>query len=58
MFKLPSGATSNVPAHDEDAARVVLARESYKDAPIHEWPCIGYKRSSRLRVHEALLHPV
>lgn len=45
-FKLPE-ATSYAPGETEAEARAVLAKNSYPNAPIHEWPLVGRHFISR-----------
>lgn len=39
-----------VPAVSEEAARLVLKRHCYNQAPVNEWPCLGVVRGSRRKL--------
>lgn len=47
VFDVPLGAVAYVPANTEDDARRLLARHSYPNAPVHAWPCVGSRWTSR-----------
>ena len=55
IFRLPGSpgveATAYVPAESEETAREHMRRSSYKDAPVHDWPLIGTRFTSRDRLH-------
>lgn len=53
QLPLPPGVVASrcyVQADTEAEAREKLARESYKGAPVHEWPCLGSRWCARERL--------
>lgn len=53
QIPLPPGVVASrcyVPADTEAEAREKLAKNSYKGAPVHEWPCLGSRWASRERL--------
>lgn len=46
VFQLPGGV-SYAPGATEEDARKVIVRNSYDKAPVHAWPCIGSRFTSR-----------
>lgn len=55
VFSLSASATAYVPAPTEEQARRQMIASSYKDAPVHEWPCIGSRFTSRESLSRSLL---
>lgn len=56
VFRLPE-ATCYVPAGSEEAARKALVANSYKGAPVHEWPLLSTRVTSRNALAASLLRP-
>lgn len=54
VFKLPE-ATSYVPANSEAEARAKMRKNSYEKAPVHTWPLIGTRFTSRQVLTASLL---
>lgn len=55
-FQLPAdGVIACVPAESEEAARGVLRRNCYDKAPVHEWPLIATRWTSRQAVVQRIL---
>lgn len=46
IFQLPEAVTA-VPANTEADARETLVKYCYPNAPVHEWPLIGTRWTSR-----------
>jgi hypothetical protein len=47
VFALPGGTTTYVPASSEEEARAALGRDCYRGAPVHIWPLLCTRYTSR-----------
>lgn len=56
VFALPA-STAYVPATTEAEARRRLVADSYTGAPVHTWPCVGSRFTSRESLAASLLRP-
>lgn len=58
VYELPAaGALVYVPASTEPAARAILKRTSYDNAPIESWPLLGACVNTRAELARSLLAP-
>lgn len=55
-FQLPGGV-SYAPGATEERARNVVRKNSYENAPVDSWPCVGSRFCSREALTRSLLRP-
>lgn len=55
VFELPGGTLAHVPAISEVGARKALVALCYKDAPVHDWPFVASRWTTREALIKSLL---